>query len=113
MSRHADRVQSPTPSRTGSKHSVRASEITPTGLAIALTVLEGGNYKAITASDCISYLLYKDGPPELANANKVAEARATNNKIVNWVKRSMLRSDTMQNRGDTLRFFVNTASVRV
>lgn len=89
------------------KQSIRVSEISPTALAIALTVLEGGKYKAITATDCISHLLGGDG------VNNVAEARATNNKIVNWVKKSIIRSDRMENRGDTLRFFVNTAAVRV
>ncbi|KAH8108481.1 ras guanine nucleotide exchange factor domain-containing protein [Phellopilus nigrolimitatus] len=104
------RAKSPTLSHPGTKRSVRASDIKPMDLAIALTVLEGSKYKSITATDCVSYLLHKDGPPKLFETNKVAEARATNNKIVNWVKKSVIKSDRMENRGDTLRFFVNTAA---
>lgn len=100
-----DRVMSPTFSQSD-KRSVRASDMTPTGLAIALRILEGANYRAITATDCVSYLLHQNGP------SKVAEARVINNKIVNWVKKSVTRSDRMEHRGDTLRFFVNTAVVR-
>ena len=62
-------------------------------------------YTGDTATDCISYLLYQNG------LSKVADARVTNNKIVNWVKKSVTRSDRMEHRGDTLRFFVNTAVV--
>ena len=101
---NGERVTSPTLSQSD-KRSVRPSEITPQRLAIALRILEGANYKAITATDCISYLLYQNG------LSKVADARVTNNKIVNWVKKSVTRSDRMEPRGDTLRFFVNTAVV--
>ncbi|KAI5124038.1 hypothetical protein M0805_003867 [Coniferiporia weirii] len=103
------RVTSSTLSRSETKP-VRTSDISPLDLAVALSELEGEKYKAITATDCISYLLHKDGPSNVAEANLVAEARATNNKIVSWVKKSVIKSDRMENRGDTLRFFVNTAA---
>ncbi|THH08540.1 hypothetical protein EW145_g2641 [Phellinidium pouzarii] len=106
----SSRAMSPAHSHAGTRKSARASDITPLGLAFALLFLEGEKYRAITATDCVSYLLHKGGTYKIAEANEVAEARATNNKIVNWVKKSIVKSDRMENRGDTLRFFVNTAA---
>ena len=42
------------PSVSGPRRASRASEVTPRGLALALFILEGERYNAITPTDCIS-----------------------------------------------------------
>ena len=70
-----------------------------------MMLIEGNSYKRITPTDCVLYLMDQESP------NSILEARLLNNKIVNWVKRAILRPDRTSDRGDTLRFFINTAFV--
>lgn len=83
-----------------------ASEILPDDLAIALTLLEGGRYRNIAPADYIAHLKRHSGP------NNVEAAYVTNNKIVLWVKQSILHYDEVEFRGDVLKFLINTADVR-
>jgi len=85
---------------------LQASDITPRDLAIALTLLEGDKYKAIVPSDYIAHLRRHSG------FNSVEAACLVNNKIVLWVKRSVLHYDTAELRTQVLKFFLNTAQVR-
>lgn len=106
-----DELDSPVPSLSplSSRRASRASEIRPDGLAMALLFLESEKYNAITPTDCISSLLYESqsGP------NEVTEASETHNKIVHWVKSSVIRSSRKAVRADTLTFFIKTAMVSI
>lgn len=77
----------------------------PRDLAIALTLLEGDRYKAILPTDYIAHL------KKQARPNNVEAAYLANNKIVLWVKQSVLHYDTIDSRAQVLKFFVNTALV--
>ncbi|KAG6909463.1 hypothetical protein DXG01_000448 [Tephrocybe rancida] len=81
----------------------RTSEITPNDLAVALTLLEGDRYRAILPTDYIAHL------SKQPRSNNVQAAYLTNNKIVLWVKQSLLHYDTIDARAQVLKFFVNTA----
>ncbi|KAG5652947.1 hypothetical protein H0H81_002955 [Sphagnurus paluster] len=74
----------------------------PQDLAIALTLLEGDKYRAILPTDYIAHL--RNHRP-----NNVEAAYMTNNKIVLWVKQSILHYDGIESRAQVLKFFVNTA----
>ncbi|TFK42874.1 ras guanine nucleotide exchange factor domain-containing protein [Crucibulum laeve] len=80
-----------------------ASQMHPHGLAIGLTLLEGDKYKNILPSDYIAHLR------RLTIPNNVEAAYLTNNKIVLWVKQSVLHYEEVENRTQVLSFFINTA----
>jgi son of sevenless-like protein len=98
-----DLIMSPTLSP--SRKRLQDSDITPRHLAIALTLLEGDKYKAIVPFDYIAHL------GEHPGSNGVKVACSVNNKIVLWVKQSVLHYDTAQSRAQRLEFFLNTAQV--
>ncbi|KAF5386738.1 hypothetical protein D9615_001785 [Tricholomella constricta] len=81
----------------------RTSEMMPQDLAIALTLLEGDKYKAILPTDYIAHLRRQPRP------NNVEAAYLINNKIVLWVKQSVLHYDAIDSRAQVLKFFVNAA----
>ncbi|KAF8181559.1 ras guanine nucleotide exchange factor domain-containing protein [Pholiota molesta] len=82
---------------------LKASEIKPRDLAIALTLLEGDKYKVLVPSDYIAHLRRHPG------YNNVQGAYTINNKIVFWVKDSILHYDRVDQRADVLKFFIHTA----
>ena len=67
-------------------------------------MLEGDRYARILSSDYISYLKEKKN-------DNIQAAYNTNNNIINWVTYSVLRYDNVEERSNTLIFFVNTAEV--
>ncbi|KZV65841.1 ras GEF [Peniophora sp. CONT] len=81
----------------------RASDILPLELAVALTVLEGTLFSQITHFDCLAQL------QRLAGARRVERAVGASNRIMNWVKKSILRSDSPDIRADVYKFFINVA----
>lgn len=83
----------------------RTSELLPRDLAIALTLLEGDKYKCILPTDYIAHLRRQ------RRSNHVEAAYLTNNKIVLWVKQSVLHYDAIESRVQVLKFFINTAQV--
>ena len=93
------------PALSPSRKLLQDSDIAPDQLAIALTLLEGDKYKAIVPSDYITHLGKHPG------SNGVKVACSVNNKIVLWVKQSVLHYDTAQSRARRLEFFLNTAQV--
>ncbi|KAF5324648.1 hypothetical protein D9611_004380 [Ephemerocybe angulata] len=80
-----------------------ADEITPQGLAIALTLLEGDKFKAIMPCDYLANQCRKPG------FNNVDAACSVNSKIITWIKQSLLHYDALQARASVLKFFINTA----
>jgi hypothetical protein len=68
-------------------------------------MLEGELYKHTLPHDYIVHLHHK------STANNVHAAFTMHHKIDNWVKKSILRPDDVGKRGETLRFFVQTADV--
>ncbi|KLO14883.1 hypothetical protein SCHPADRAFT_871926 [Schizopora paradoxa] len=76
----------------------------PKGFALGMMVIEGNVFKRITSTDCVLHL---SGHGQLTS---VSESMVLNERIVMWVKRAILRPDRISDRGDTLRFFINTAS---
>lgn len=83
----------------------RTADILPRDLAIALALLEGDRYKAILPADYIAHLRRDPWP------NNIDAASITNNKIVLWVKKSILHYDRIESRAQVLKFFINTAQV--
>jgi son of sevenless-like protein len=83
-----------------------ASEVSPEGLAIALTLLEGDRYRQIMPCD---YLANQCGRP---GYNNVDAACSVTHKIILWIKQSLLYYDALQSRAAVLKFFINTANVR-
>ncbi|KAF8892698.1 ras guanine nucleotide exchange factor domain-containing protein [Infundibulicybe gibba] len=81
----------------------RASDILPRDLAIALALLEGDKYRAILPTDYIAHLKRYPG------INGVEVACQTNNKIILWVKQSVLHYDEIDSRVQVLKFFINAA----
>lgn len=60
-------------------------------------------YREILPADYISHLRRMEGP------NNVDAARLENNRIVFWVKKSVLTPSRVETRADVFKFFVNTA----
>ncbi|KAJ2924053.1 hypothetical protein H1R20_g13049, partial [Candolleomyces eurysporus] len=79
------------------------NEITPHGLAIAFTLLEGDRYRQIMPCD---YLAKFDRP----GYNNVDAACSANKKITLWIKRSLLHYDSLQSRAAVSKFFIQTAN---
>jgi len=84
---------------------LQASQIKPYDLAIALTLLEGDTYKSLTPSDYIAHIGRHPG------YNNIESVYTINNKIIHWVKESILHYDSVEHRADVLKFFIHTAIV--
>jgi son of sevenless-like protein len=107
MSSNQDSYTPPlTPSPSEGIHVHRPKDICPKDLAIALTTLEGGRYNQILPADYISHL---QNP---SDADNVSAAFMTNNRIIFWVKKSILHPGQLEGRAEAFKFFVNTALVR-
>jgi son of sevenless len=79
--------------------------MTPRDLAVALTVLEGERYNCLLSADYIDHLLRP------STSEHIIAACTTNNKIIFWVKRSMLLPEKFEHRAEVFKFFLNTAVV--
>ena len=99
---------------------LRASEVTPTELATALTLLEGERYHGIKPADYIRYLKHRPAStasssnPSLGDAKKlrgVQAMSALNNDIIHWVKFSVLDPEDVEARASAMLFLINTAEV--
>jgi son of sevenless-like protein len=66
-------------------------------------LLEGDQYRSILAADYIRHLRKIEGP------NNVDTARVENNRVILWVKKSVLTPSRVETRAEVLKFFVNTA----
>jgi len=77
--------------------------VTPARLAVALTILEGRNYRGITYADCI--LSFRVPPVR----NAIDIVLETGTRLQNWVKRSVLHPDDVERRAVLYRFFIETA----
>ena len=77
----------------------------PIELANALALLEGDKYKVIVPFDYIAHLKKHPG------RNNIEGAYTTNNKIIFWIKDSVLRNDTVEKRVSVLNLFIDTAQV--
>lgn len=99
-------LPSPTGSTSALSDSVpKAKDISPKDLAIALTIIEGDRWGSIRPADYIHYFTKNPGH------NPIEMAWVTNNTIVSWVKKSILRSENVEIRGETFKFFVHVAEV--
>ena len=83
---------------------LRTSDITPRGLALALGLLEGDNYKALQPFDYLQHL--SKGP-----SDRVRKYITTNEKISLWVIKSILYYDTVSSQSEVFKFFTKTAFV--
>jgi len=83
---------------------LKASDITPHDLAIALGLLEGDHYKALQPSDYLQHL-------SKGQSDRVKLYMNTNEKIKMWVIKSILYFDTASGRSQVVKFYFNTAFV--
>ncbi|KAI0317771.1 ras guanine nucleotide exchange factor domain-containing protein [Amylostereum chailletii] len=81
----------------------KASDILPEELAIAFTILKGHIFSQVTHFDCITHL------QQHSEVKRIQRCTTMYNKIVNWVKKSILRPESIDARADVYKFFVNTA----
>lgn len=86
-------------SQPGDQNIPKAADVTPSALADALSLLEGGIYSKITPADCVAHLL------QLPSTENISAATVANNRIVNWVKKSVLRSNDVDARCSVYKFF--------
>ena len=83
---------------------LKASNITPSDLAVALGLLEGDHYKALQPSDYLQFL-------SKGQSDRVKLYIQTNEKIRVWVIKSILYYDTASGRSEVVKFYINTAFV--
>lgn len=89
----------------------KAADLMPTDIALALFLYEGDRYNAITPTDCVSHLMQRPEQSVIERGGNVSEARDANNKITMWVKYRITKPDKLEERRQSLRFFVDTAFV--
>jgi son of sevenless-like protein len=82
---------------------LRTSDILPRDLAIALTLLEGDSYWSILPADYLRHLRKAEAHSD------VDIASSQNNKLILWVKKSILTPSRVETRAEVLKFFVNAA----
>jgi len=84
---------------------LQAPQIKPYDLAIALTLMEGDNYNVLTPPDYLAFLRKHLGH------NPIEDFYNTNNKIIIWIKSSILHYEKTEKRSEVLKFFINAALV--
>ena len=82
-----------------------SQDVTPQGLALALTLLEGDKFRLISPSD---YLAHLCGRSERTN---VDAAMSVNGKIKLWVQQNIVHFDALDPRVSVMTFYINTAKV--
>ncbi|KAF7359517.1 Serine/threonine-protein kinase STY17 [Mycena sanguinolenta] len=82
---------------------LRTADILPRDLAIALTLLEGDNYWSILPCDYFNHIRKAEG------SNRVEVASSSNNKLILWVKKSILSPSQVETRAEVFKFFLNAA----
>jgi son of sevenless len=100
----ASPVLPPTPLSSASR-SPYSPDISPQGLAGALTVLESERYSKIMPSDCIAWLV---GARE---DNPISTFIADNDKLSYWVTESILKPDEQSKRFENRKYFLWVAEV--
>ncbi|TFK26396.1 ras GEF [Coprinopsis marcescibilis] len=78
----------------------------PRDLAIGLTLLEGDKYRKIMPCD---YLAYQLRQPISGYQNHIDIACTVNNKLIHWIKHSVLVSDDVKFRMGVIKFYIHTA----
>jgi hypothetical protein len=84
---------------------LQASQIKPYDLAIALTLMEGDRYRVLGPPDYLAFLMKHPGH------HLVEDVYSTNNKIILWVKCSILHYEKADKRAEVFKFFINAAEV--
>jgi son of sevenless-like protein len=84
---------------------LEAAQIKPYHLAIALTLMEGDKYLVLGPPDCLAFLRKHPGH------NRIEDVCNTQNKIILWVKCSILHYEETEKRSEVLKFFINAALV--
>ncbi|KAJ2918084.1 hypothetical protein MD484_g2342, partial [Candolleomyces efflorescens] len=87
----------------GAQTSMTSQDVTPQGLALALTLLEGDKFRLISPSD---YLAHLCGRSERTN---VDAAMSVNGKIKLWVQQNIVHFDALDPRVSVMTFYINTA----
>jgi son of sevenless-like protein len=105
--RQARQDSQPKPVLSPGRPVLQPNEITPQGLALALTLLEGDKYKAILPCDYLANQCRRSG------FNGVDDAASTNNRIIEWIKQSLLHWDALQQRAGVVKFYLSTAQVNI
>ncbi|KIM42498.1 hypothetical protein M413DRAFT_444900, partial [Hebeloma cylindrosporum] len=85
------------------KPRLRAAQIKPYDLSIALALMEGDTYRLLRPPNYLAFLRKHPGH------NPIEDVYNINNKIVLWVKRSILHYEETEKRAEVLKFFINAA----
>ncbi|KII88779.1 hypothetical protein PLICRDRAFT_42015 [Plicaturopsis crispa FD-325 SS-3] len=75
----------------------------PIDLAQALSITEGDLYSRIIQDDYLAYF------KNIGGQTPIDAALVKNRTIMNWIKKSILRSEDVEVRASTLKFFINAA----
>jgi len=84
---------------------LQAPQIKPYDIAIALTLMEGDKYSVLTPPDYLAFLT------KYLGHNPIEDFYNTNNKIIIWIKSSILHYEETERRSEVLKFFINAALV--
>lgn len=79
----------------------------PVDIVEQLTLLEFGLYVKITPQECLAYAKTQSGTT-VAN---LVEFCGIYDKLVSWVKSSVLHNDTLSKRADMVDFWIKVADV--
>ena len=88
-----------------SQPKLQTSQIKPYDLALALTLMEGDRYRVLGPPDYLAFLMKHPGH------NLIEDVYSTNDKIIVWVKCSILHYEKVEKRVEVLKFFINAAEV--
>jgi hypothetical protein len=83
---------------------LKTAQVTAHDLAIALGLLEGDHYKALKPSDYLQHL-------SKGQSDRVRIYYETNERIRLWVIKSILHFDTVSDRSQLVKLYINTAFV--
>ncbi|KAG6911369.1 hypothetical protein DXG01_001040 [Tephrocybe rancida] len=99
-------INSPTSPKRSKKSKAHRNDLLrldPVDIAEQLTLIESKRYVKITPKECLLHV------NKQASASNLAEFCSTHDKIVAWVKTSILNNDALGRRANTIEFWIKVA----
>lgn len=101
-------ANSPKKARKSRAHKNDLLRLDPADIAEQLTLLESRRYVKIAPQDCLRY-----PSKPLQEESNLSIFCSTHDRIVAWVKVSVLSNDALGKRADTIDFWIKVAEVSV